>query len=130
MIDLLAGSALMGTLLLVLVFCIPTGIIRQHVGQSVDRMLVSGDALPDNAFLRHIIKNKESYTDSIIVQYAFEKIPGRNAFEHAMWAWHHDLEDEIWAAEDSLRAVLNGADTSGMYLREYSRYWHGYLLYI
>lgn len=130
MIVLLAGSALMGTLLLVLVFCIPTGIIRQHVGQSVDRMLVSGDALPDNAFLRHIIKNKESYTDSIIVQYAFEKIPGRNAFEHAMWAWHHDLEDEIWAAEDSLRAVLNGADTSEMYLREYSRYWHGYLLYI
>ena len=130
MIVLLSGSALMGTLLLVLVFCIPTDRIQKHVAQSVDRVLVSEDAMPDNAFLHHIIKNKESYTDSIIVQYAFEKIPGRNAFEHAMWAWHHDLEDEIWAAEDSLRAVLNGADTSGMYLREYSRYWHGYLLYI
>lgn len=130
MIVLLAGSALTGTLLLVLVFCIPTGHIRNHVVQSVDRMLVSEEALPDNAFLRHIMENKEDYTDSIIVQYAFEKIPGKNAFEHAMWAYHYDLKDEIWAAEDSLRAVLAGSDTSGMYLREYSRYWHGYLLYI
>lgn len=130
MIVLLAGSALTGTLLLVLVFCIPTGRIKEHVAQSVDRVLVSGDAMPDNAFLRHVMANKESYTDAIIAQYAFEKIPDKNAFEHAMWAWHHDLEDEIWAAEDSLRAVLNGADTSQMYLREYSRYWHGYLLYI
>lgn len=127
---LLAGSALLGTLLLVLVFCIPTGRIRQHVADSVDRVLVNGDRVTDNAFLRHIAEDKESYTDSIIVQYAFEKIPGKNAFEHAMWAYHNDLEEGIWAAEDSLRAVLNGQDTSEMYLREYSRYWHGYLLYI
>ncbi len=130
MVILLAGSALLGTLLLVLVFCIPTKGIQRHVAQSVDRILVGEDRLPDNAFLRHILKDKESYTDAIIVQYAFEKIPGKNSYEHAMWAYHHDLEDEIWAAEDSLRAVLNGADTSGMYLREYSRYWHGYLIYV
>ena len=62
---LLAGSALLGTLLLVLVFCIPTGRIRQHVADSVDRVLVNGDRVTDNAFLRHIAEDKESYTDSI-----------------------------------------------------------------
>ncbi len=126
---LLAGSALLGTLLLTLVFCIPTDRIRAHVAESVDRVLC-GEQPAENAFKRHIRQNKESYTDSIIVQYAFEKIAGKNAYEHAMWAWHYDLEEEIWAAEDSLRAVLAGADPSEMHLREYSRYWHGYLLYI
>lgn len=129
MVMLLAGSALFGTLLLTLVFCIPTERIKGHVAESVDRVLCSGQPA-DNAFLQHIRQHKESYTDSIIVQYAFEKIPDKNAFEHAMWAWHYDLEEEIWAAEDSLRAVLAGTATSEMHLREYSRYWHGYLLYI
>lgn len=127
---LLAGSALLGTLLLVLVFCIPTGRIEDNVRQSVDRMLVNAEEFSDNAFVQHVIQNKESYTDSIMVQYAFEKIEGKNAYEHAMWAYHYDLEEEIWAAEDSLRAVLDGKDPSEMHLREYSRYWHGYLLYL
>lgn len=127
---LLAGSALLGTLLLVLVFCIPTERIKSNVEKSVDRVLINSEEFADNPFLQHVIQNKESYTDSIMVQYAFEKIAGKNVFEHAMWAYHYDLEEEIWAAEDSLRAVLDGADTSEMYLREYSRYWHGYLLYL
>lgn len=127
---LLAGSALLGTVLLVLAFCIPTGPIREHVNTSVDRMLRPEEKYPENPFLRHIWQHKESYTDSIMVQYAFEKIADKNAFEHAMWAYHYDLEDEIWAAEDSLRTVLADGEPSGMYLREYSRYWHGYLVYL
>lgn len=127
---LLSGSVLLGTLLLALVFCIPTERIRRHVAESADRLLVDADTVTGNEFLRYLAKNRESYTDAIIVQYAFEKIPGKNAYEHAMWAYHHDLEDGIWAAEDSLRAVLNASDASGMFLREYSRYWHGYLIYI
>ncbi len=127
---ILAGSALLGTLLLVLVFCIPTDRIRTNVAESVDRILVSSEEFSDNPFLQHVIQNKESYTDSIMVQYAFEKIAGKNAYEHAMWAYHYDLEEGIWASEESLRAVLEGKDPSEMYLREYSRYWHGYLLYL
>jgi len=127
---LLAGSALLGTLLLVLVFCIPTGRIRANVAKSVDRVLINSEEFSDNAFLQHVIQNKESYTDSIMVQYAFEKIEGKNVYEHAMWAYHYDLEEEIWASEDSLRAVLAGKDPAEMHLREYSRYWHGYLIYL
>ncbi len=59
MVILLVGSALTGTLLLVLVFCIPTGIIQKHVAESVDTM-IPGEELPSNAFLRHIWQNKES----------------------------------------------------------------------
>lgn len=127
---LLSGSVLIGTLLLVLVFCIPTERIKDNVRRSVDRILVSDEEFADKPFLQHIIREKESYTDSIMVQYAFEKIPDKTAFEHAMWAYHYDLEENIWAAEDSLRANLEENDTSDMYLREYSRYWHGYLVYL
>ena len=130
MVVLLAGSALAGTLLLTLVFCLPTDRIEKHVAQSVDRILRNEEDFPQNAFLRHVWRDKESYTDSIMVQYAFERLPDKNAFEHAMWAYHYDLEEEIWAAEDSLRAVLAGTEPSQMHLREYSRYWHGYLLYL
>lgn len=129
MVMLLAGSALLGTALLTLVFCIPTARIKAHVAESADRVIGGGQPT-DSAFKQYIGQHKESYTDSIIVQYAFEKIAGKNAYEHAMWAWHYDLEEEIWAAEDSLRAVLAGTEPSEMHLREYSRYWHGYLLYV
>lgn len=131
---LLSGSVLAGTLLLVLVFCIPTDRMREHASSFVTYVLDGESHLPDAGFFRrmrlHIAQDRESYTDSIMVQYTFEKVPGKNAFEHAMWAWHYDMEEEIWAAEESLRAVLSGADTSGMHLREYSRYWHGYLVYL
>lgn len=127
---LLSGSVLMGTLLLALVFCIPTERIKRHAEGFVRHVLDGEDVFGDHPILRHVMGDWESYTDSIMIQYAFEKVPEKNAFEHAMWAYHYDVEEEIWAAEESLRMALAGGDVSGMYLREYSRYWHGYLLYL
>lgn len=126
---LLAGSALLGTLLLVLVFLIPTDRIREHVRVSSDKMMVTGENETD-AFRRYVLQNRESYTDSIIMQYTFETIEGKSAYEHAMWNYHYDIEEEIWAAEESLQAVLAGESPENMHLREYSRYWHGYLIFI
>lgn len=127
---MLLGSALLGTLLLVLVFCLPVEGMGRHVAASVGDMLKEPDAVLDNGLSGYIQTKRESYTDAIMVQNAIERIPGKSVFEHAMWMYHNDLEEEFWTPEDSLKAFCSGQDTGSMYLHEYSRYWHGYLLYL
>ena len=127
---LLLGSAFLGTLFLVLIFCLPTEAVRQNVLKSVNAMMTDPDQFPKNSFSYYVWANRESYTDTIMVQNAFENISGKNAFEHAMWVYHSDLEEEFWTPEDTVKAFYEGADQSSMYLHEYSRYWHGYLLYL
>lgn len=130
MILLLVGSAFLGTLLLVLVFCLPTGRMMQHVASCAEEMLREADQVSDNSFSAYVQTKRESYTDAIMVQNAIEKIQGKNVFEHAMWMYHNDLEEEFWTPENSLRAYCSGQSTDSMYLHEYSRYWHGYLVYL
>ena len=123
-------SAAFGTLLLVLVFCIPTKAMKKNVTRSLDSMIKSGEEVADDAFSQYIWANKETYTDAIMVQNAIERISGRNVYEHAMWMYHSDLEPEFWTPEASLKAYCEGETTDNMYLHEYSRYWHGYLVYL
>lgn len=127
---LLIGSAVLGTILLVLAFCLPIGRMKQHVAVSVDVMLKETDQNSGNVFSDYIQAKRESYTDAIMVQNAIEEIPGKNVFEQAMWMYHNDLEKEFWTPEASLRAYCSGWDTDNMFIHEYSRYWHGYLVYL
>ncbi len=127
---LLLGSALLGTLLLVLVFCLPVNRMELHVAESVDAMMRDPGQFPEDSFSYYLWSERESYTDAIMVQNAIEKIPEKNAFEHAMWVYHRDLEEEYWAPEESLKAYCEGVDKNSLYLHEYSRYWHGYLIYL
>ena len=130
MVLLLPGSALLGTLSLLLVFYLPTETVKRHVLESVDVMMTDPDQFPKNSFSNYVWANRESYTDTIMVQNTFESIPEKNAFEHAMRAYHSDLEKEFWTPEATIKAFSKGADQSNMYLHEYPRYWHGYLLYL
>ena len=59
---ILAGSAIIGTLLLILVFCIPTKAMKRNVARSLGDMIKSEEQVPDNAFSRYIWANKETYT--------------------------------------------------------------------
>lgn len=128
---LMVGGALLGTLLLVLAYCLPSDTVKRHVAASYDTLIRQEDSMPAQGVLRYIWEHTETFTDCIMLQYTFERIPGKNAFEHAMWAYHSDFSnDDVWNPEDSITALLFDQDTSGMYLREYSRYWHGYLSYI
>lgn len=127
---LLLGSAFSGTLLLVLAFCLPVDSMREHVFASVDRILMEEDRVGGDALSRYLWKERETYTDAIMVQNAIEKVEGKNAYEHAMWAYHYDLEEDVWTPEQSLRALSEDRNTGNMYLHEYSRYWHGYLVYL
>ena len=119
---ILAGSAIIGTLLLILVFCIPTKAMKRNVARSLGDMIKSEEQVPDNAFSRYIWANKETYTDAIMVQNAIEKIKGKNVYEHAMWVYHSDLEPEFWTPEASVKAYCEEEASDNMYLHEYSRY--------
>lgn len=129
MAGILLASAVLGTLLLTLVFCLPVAQMKEHVAVSTDDMIMDESEISEDAFSQYIWKEKETYTDTIMVQNAIEKIEGKNVFEHAMWVYHSDLEEDIWTPEASLQAFCEG-DTEQMYLHEYSRYWHGYLIYL
>lgn len=130
MMILLIGSAILGTLLLTLVFCLPTDSMKKNVVASVDYMIKSEAQIQDSAMERYLWGQKETYTDSIMVQNAIEKIPEKSVFEHAMWVYHSDLDAEIWTPEVSVKSLCAGEDQGKMFLHEYSRYWHGYLIYL
>ncbi len=123
------GSTIAGVLLLVLVFCLPTDKVREHVFRDVDKILMTEDDIPESGFWNYIHSNRETFTDAIMVQNATEEIAGRNAYEHAIWAYHWDLgNDVVWNPEETLHYLSEGGDTSQLYLRTYARYWHGYLV--
>ncbi len=130
MAAILTASAVLGTLLLTLVFCLPVGTMRKHVAASVDHIIIEESQVGADFFSQYLWRERETYTDAIMVQNAVEKIEGRNAYQHAMWAYHNDLEEEFWTPEVSLKALCDDWNTDNMYLHEYSRYWHGYLVYL
>ena len=55
---ILAISAVVGTMLLVLVFLLPVGPMRRNVEKSVGDMLKTGDEIPEDAFSKYLWKNK------------------------------------------------------------------------
>lgn len=130
---ILAASAALGTLLLVLVFCIPVERMKQNVAGSTDEMIKKGEEIPTDAFSQYLWLNRETFTDAIMVQNAIEKIEGKTVFEHAMWVYHSDLNPEVgtnWTPEESIKAYCDPDNESPLFLHEYSRYWHGYLVYL
>ena len=127
---ILLGSVAAGALLLVLAYCLPVESARAHVEESLYEMLEVAEDPDGNELRKKIIGFKDNFTDCLMVQNALERVEGKNPWEHAMYAYHYDLGNEsTWMTEKSLAAFLRqGSD--GMYLREYSRYWHGYLVYL
>ena len=57
---ILAISAVVGTMLLVLVFLLPVGPMRRNVEKSVGDMLKTGDEIPEDAFSKYLWKNRET----------------------------------------------------------------------
>lgn len=121
---------ILGVLFLTLVFCLPTEPAKRHVGVSVDKLIPDASGKAQGGLKGYLDANRELYTDAIMVQNAFERIPGKNAFEHAMWVYHLDLSETAWTPEATVKYYSQGGDPSGLFLHQYSRYWHGYLIYL
>lgn len=129
-LTILACSVVLGTLLLVVTFCLPVESAREHVKESLYEMIEIVQDENGDPLRKEIISLKENFTDALMVQNALEKVEGKSPLSHAMYAYHYDIRDETettWLTEASLVKFLKDG-TEGLYLREYSRYWHGYLV--
>lgn len=127
---ILVISALAGTLLLTLVFCIPTEPMRRKASASLDYMIQSAEDMKEGSFSRYLWGHKETYTDAIMVQNAIESRQDKNVFEEAMWVYHSDLNPDYWTPEASLKSYCSGVFDGEIYTYTYARYWHGYLIYL
>lgn len=115
----LVGGVVGGYLLLVLVFCIPTGRIHNHVLESAASFSGEyGFLIQDN-----ITTRTDDFTDALMLLTA-ENNSGSNPFMGSIYAYH--LAREGTAPHE----VISDTDNSENYSAQYSRYWHGYLLYL
>lgn len=127
---ILVISALAGTLLLTLAFCIPSGAMLRKASASLDYMIQSAEDMKEGSFRQYLWGHKETYTDAIMVQNAIESREDKNVFEEAMWVYHSDLNPDYWTPEASLKAYCSGEWEGEVYTYTYARYWHGYLIYL
>ena len=129
---ILPAAVLLGTLLLTLIFCLPVESARAHVKESLYNMVEVKDDPAGDPDRKALLDIKENFTDVLMVQNALEKVEGKSALEHAMYIYHYDLADEThttWRTEESLVVFLKEGE-EGLHLREYSKYWHGYLVFL
>ena len=62
----LAISAVVRSMLLILVFLLPVGPMRRNVEKSVGDMLKTGDEIPEDAFSKYLWKNRETYPQFLL----------------------------------------------------------------
>lgn len=117
------GGVVIGFLLILLVYCIPLGPIRENVTRSADEWHSEGPwPMMLNGYSSSILDN---FTDSIMLSIAvFDN--GSSALQQSM---QNDFAMESIESLpfDSLYAYLHGSECYG---ESYSRYWHGYLVFL
>ena len=124
------AGVLVGVVLLIVTFMLPVEGARIHVKESLYTMTREIYGENTTPLRKYIYEIKDSFTDYLMVQNALEDVEGKNVLEHAMYAYHHDLANETtWLTQESLESMLEHG-TEGMYLLEYSKYWHGYLIWL
>lgn len=127
---ILFGSVVLGLLLLTIVFCLPVNGVKKHVEESLYDMIDVTEDENASVWRKRVISEKDNFTDYLMVQNATEKVEGQSPLAHAVYVYHYDLANETtWMTRESLVAALKQG-TEGMFLREYSKYWHGYLVWL
>lgn len=122
---LLAAGTLFGLLALLLVYCIPTEPIQEHIYYSLpllereftDAKLVEGypETLPG------------SFTDCLMLEHAVYRSDGHTLLEQVLHMYRGEsAEGDGWAPGYSLIDYLAGQAQPREV--EYARYWHGYLV--
>lgn len=123
----LFGGALLGILALVLVYCIPVAPMAENVRLSMpmlEREFVDGDVI-----LGYPASTAGTFTDCVMLGSAVYDAGGHSKLEQAMYVYRAESgTEDAWMPGYSLRDYLNG-DTGQLEL-EYSRYWHGYLVFL
>ena len=117
---ILVGSALAGYFLLVIAFSLPTSSIQSHVSRSASSF---NDAYATLAQGRRTTQLDGS-TDSLMLMTAGDSFD-HNPFTSSIYAYHPTND-----AKDGPYQVIADLNNPTNYQEQYSRYWHGYLLFL
>ncbi len=118
-ICVLLGGIVSGYLLLVFVFCLPVGRISDHVSGSLDTFRKEGDY---NTLIDKVdATTLDNYTDALMLSIA-KYTDTESPFLKAVHA-NFDSRENQTPVETLI--ANNGGSKS-----DYSRYWHGYLLFL
>jgi len=117
------SSIIIGLLLLILVYLLPTSIIRKNAKESINTLL--GEGLYPKIILEEHATQLDNFTDAIMLQNATYN-GKENALIKALNAFKYDSINYT-SPIDSLNDSLNAKPTRQ---NSYSRYWHGYLIFL
>ena len=136
MLLILIAAILTGTALMISVYMLPTEPIRRHLIQTPERLIPSSDKASWLDFpLGTPYSVSDGGTDSIMLKTAAYKSPHSPAYSAMMntrldfTIAGEDLIRRDTAAGQSLRMAIDDNNTGGE-PQDYSRYWHGYLVYL
>lgn len=123
---LLISGILAGAVLMIMVYLLPAGPMKEHVFESTYIFEEEGrlpQLIPGD---RYTFTCLDNYTDAIMLNSAVYDGEG-TAVEKAMNVYRREYE-ELADTCESLIAYSRGE--TGYYLETYARYWHGYLIYL
>ena len=123
---ILIASAILGSSLLSLVYCLPTDKITQHVASGVQTFLTEGATFEYASGYKSAIL--DNVTDAIMLGEAV--FPSTNTPVSASMSAPRYIYSDSSSPELSLMAYINDNTTSERFIMTYPRYWHGYLIFI
>lgn len=122
---ILVLGTLVGFLALILVFCLPTEPMKQHLGQSlpiIEREFGDSELIPGNAATL-----TGNFTDCLMLENAVYRSEEHSYLEQVMFMYRGESgTGDGWAPGYSLVDYVEGVRQPRE--AEYSRYWHGYLV--
>lgn len=123
---ILLNSAIIGSALLVIVYCLPTDRITKNVASGAETLLVEGAIFEYASDYKAAIL--DNVTDAIML--AETVFPtAQNPVKDAMLVPRY-IYQESSSPELSLMAFLNNNIDAERVVMTYPRYWHGYLIFL
>ena len=122
---ILIASAILGSVLLTLVYCLPTEKITRHVASGVETFIAEGSTFEYAEDYKSAIL--DNVTDAIMLAETVFPTTG-NPISDAMSAPRYIYSDSD-SPELSLMAYINDNTSAERSVITYSRYWHGYLIF-
>lgn len=120
---MIGGGLIIGTILMIMLYSLPTGRIYQNAGESVP---LYSTQMTDNWSGSAPYTELSNFTESIMINNALYR-PYEDNVENAMMNSYIYFDD--LGVVQSLVKFLADGPTGGVKV-DYSRYWHGYLIYL
>ena len=122
---ILVSSAMLGSILLILVYCLPTDRITRHVASGVETFLTEGTTFEYASGYKSAIL--DNVTDAIMLGetvFPATQDPVTAAMSAPRYLYFDSSSPEL-----SLMGYINN-NTSERSVATYPRYWHGYLIFL